>query len=219
MSHRVWIKVLSLGALLFAGTAHGQGFVQERGPRRPTTQEPDACETWLGDIQGNDPSARIVLELCARGGRVTGTFFWSSSVSGWDRRAVEGEWRDGGHTLAARDTAMLEAHPLHGWTLCTSDSYALRRVAADRLEGSYTSEQCRDHGRLSLTRRALPTRTAHRPVAAPPQLASFAPAARHKGARCSASPGMTGDGGAMLLVMGAVGAALAGRRGRQSGEA
>jgi len=219
MSHRVWIKVLSLGALLFAGTAHGQGIVQERGPRRPAAQEPDACETWLGDIQGNDPSARIVLELCARGGRVTGTFFWSSSVSGWDRRAVEGEWRDGGHTLAARDTAMLEAHPLHGWTLCTSDSYALRRVAADRLEGSYTSEQCRDHGRLSLTRRALPARTAHRPVAPPPQLASFAPAASHKGARCSATPGTTGDGGAMVLVMGAVCAALAGRRARQSGEA
>ena len=219
MSQRVWIKVLSLGALLFAGTAHGQGYVQERGPRRPAAQEPDACETWLGDIQGNDPSARIVLELCARGGRVTGTFFWSSSVSGWDRRAVEGEWRDGGHTLAARDTAMLEAHPLHGWTLCTSDSYALRRVAADRLEGSYTSAQCRDHGRLSLTRRALPARTAHRPVAAPPQLAAFAPAAQHKGARCSTSPGMTGDGGAMLLVMGAVCAALAARRGRQSGDA
>ena len=156
MTSRAGIRVLCFGFLLLGGSAEGQGFVQERGPRRANTTAPEACETWLGDIESNDPSARIVVELCTRAGRVSGSFFWSSAVSGWDRRALEGEWRDGGHTLAARDVAMLEAHPLHGWSLCASDSYTLRRVSSDRLEGSYTSAQCHDRGRLSLTRRALP---------------------------------------------------------------
>ncbi len=221
MSPHTWVKVLSLGSLLFAGSAQGQGFVRENGPRRPTDPAPNACETWLGDIEGNDPSARIVVELCARAGRVTGTFFWSSAVSGWDRRALEGEWRDGGHTLAARDTAMLEAHPLHGWTLCASDSYTLRRTGADRLEGVYTSAACRDRGRLSLTRRPLPPSPSHRPVAPPPQLAAFSPASHHAVARCSATPGVGGaeGGGFAAVALGAACAAMARRRARQSGEA
>lgn len=220
MSSRTTVQVLCFGLLLLGGSAEGQGFVQERGPRRPSSAPPEACETWLGDIESNDPSARIVVELCTRAGRVSGSFFWSSAVSGWDRRALEGEWRDGGHTLAARDVAMLEAHPVHGWSLCTSDSYTLRRVSSDRLEGSYTSTECRDRGRLSLTRRALPAVQAHRPAGPPPKLAAFSPAANHRVARCSVSAGaMSGEGSSWALTaFAAVCAAIARRRG-QSGEA
>jgi hypothetical protein len=193
MSAPVWLRTFSLGVLLLGPPAQGQGFVRLRGLRHPPDALPARCETWLGDIEGNDPSARIVVELCLRDGRVTGTFFWSSAISGWDRRALEGEWRDGGYTLTARDTAMLEAHPLHGWTLCTSDSYVLRRVSADRLEGVYSSSECRDQGRLSLTRRALPASPAPAPVSVPPHFGPLSPAAHLSAFHCSATPRLSRD--------------------------
>lgn len=218
---RVWFQALSLSLLLLSGAVNAQGIVAERGPRHPAAPAAETCETWEGDIRGNDPSARIVVELCTRGDRVRGTFLWSSSVSGWDRRALEGEWRDGASTLAARDTAMLDAHPLHGWTLCASDSYALRRVSADRLEGSYTSARCRDHGRLAINRRVpAPVPAAKVPSSRPrftavPTLASFRPSAHHGIARCSATPGMSTGSPSWMMVMALAGAmAFTRRRGR-----
>lgn len=191
MSQRVWSLALVVGALLVPGAASPQGFVQERGPRRAVTLEPsELCETWRGDIHGNDPSAVIVVELCTRGTHVRGSFFWSSAASGWDRRALEGEWRDGGSTLEARDTAMLESHPQHGWTLCAADAYSLRRVSADRLEGTYASDRCRDHGRLGMTRSVAAPVPAAKRVAPPPVTHAPSPAARHGAARCSATPGL-----------------------------
>ncbi len=223
MSPRVWIQAVSLVALTTSVAPPAAAFVQDRAPRgaRHATNVEETCETWHGDIEGNDPTARIVVELCTRGGRVRGTFFWSSGVSGWDRRAMEGEWREDGAVLAARDTAMLEAHPLHGWTLCTSDAYTLRRTSDDRLEGSYTSTRCHDRGRLAMTRHA-PERAAKKDAvskahAAAPSVPPLTAQGARTVARCSATPGMgTGRGGLALLL---AALAMACARRDQSGDA
>ncbi len=157
MTRRALISILALGIWSIESTAMAQGAVQELGPRHAIAAvEEEVCELWRGDIHGNDPSAEISVRLCARGTRVVGTFIWSSRESGYDRRAMEGEWRNDGALFVGRDSAMLESHPLNGWTLCTADAYSLRRVSADRLEGTYTSERCRDHGRLAMNRVPAP---------------------------------------------------------------
>jgi hypothetical protein len=184
--------------VLCAPTLSAQGFVREGAPRPSARTEETRCETWRGDIHGNDPSASIVVELCTEGTKVTGTFSWSSRESGRDRRALVGEWRNDGTLLVARDTAMLEAHPLNGWTLCTADAYTLRRISAERLEGYYHSERCHDRGNLAMTRLGAEPR----PLAAKISLASPPARAAHvqiplaivpgaHSARCSASPGMS----------------------------
>ncbi len=210
---------LSLATLIHAASSMAQGTVQDHGARHALALASDeACEVWRGDIHGNDPSAEITVRLCTRDGHVTGTFSWSSRESGWDRRALEGEWRDDGALLVARDTSMLEVHPLNGWTLCTADAYSLRRVSPDRLEGTYTSERCRDHGALAMTRVPAPVAKPSeapppRPVAAPLVNARVAHAVSHAGvANCSASPGATRAPGAWMLVVGGAMLALARRR-------
>lgn len=218
MTRRAPISILALGIWAIAGSALAQGAVQDVAPRHALEPVADeVCELWRGDIHGNDPSAEISVRLCTRDGRVTGTFAWSSRESGSDRRAIEGEWRNGGALFVGRDAAMLEAHPLHGWTLCTADAYSLRRVSPDRLEGTYTSERCRDHGQLAMTR--VPTPAAKpdaTPLAVAPAPATAARAARVSfhttAARCSATPGVPSTPGAWVFALGAVLAAVSRRR-------
>jgi hypothetical protein len=194
-----------------------QGAVQEQAARRlltPVSEE--RCEVWRGDIRGNDPTAEITVRLCTREGRVTGTFSWSSRESGWDHRALVGEWRDDASLLVARDTAMIEAHPLHGWTLCTADAYSLRRTSPDRLEGTYSSARCHDHGRLSMTRVAVaPSKPEGDAAPTPrtvdaPRLARIA--VRTHTARCSAAPGLPGASSAWAMVLGGAMLVMARRR-------
>jgi hypothetical protein len=218
MTRRAPISILALGLWASATTAMAQSAVQDIAPRHILS--PDAeevCELWRGDIHGNDPSAAISVRLCTREGHVTGTFSWSSRESGSDRRAIDGEWRDNGGLFVGRDVAMLEAHPLHGWTLCTADAYSLRRVSADRLEGTYTSARCRDHGELAMTRIAPPPskpETAPRVVVAPPAAAARVAhvSFRTSAARCSAAPGVATTPGAWVFVLGAALACVSRRR-------
>lgn len=145
---------LLAASLAVTSVASAQGFVQQRDPRRPPPlAAAGGCELWVGDIHGNDPSAEITVQICSDGDVVTGTFLWSSLESGWDRRTFEGRWGADRATLAARDTAMLEVHPLNGWRLCTADRYDLRRVSPTRLEGTYESASCHDHGNLAMNLR------------------------------------------------------------------
>jgi MYXO-CTERM domain-containing protein len=140
--------------LAVTSVASAQGFVQQRDPRRPPPlAAAGGCELWVGDIHGNDPSAEITVQLCSDGDAVTGTFLWSSLESGWDRRTLEGRWGADRATLTAHDTAMLEVHPLNGWRLCTADRYDLHRVSPTRLEGTYESASCHDHGNLAMNLR------------------------------------------------------------------
>lgn len=221
MTRCALISILALGFWSIAGSAMAQGAVQELAPRHTlaTAVDDEVCELWRGDIHGNDPSAEISVRLCTRGTRVVGAFSWSSHESGSDRRAIEGEWRNGGALFVGRDTAMLESHPLNGWTLCTADAYSLRRVSPDRLEGTYTSERCRDHGQLSMTRVATPpAKPAAEPrdEVVPPAVAahvSRVTVRAHTG-RCSASPGVSVRPGAWFFALGAaiVGASQRRRR-------
>lgn len=217
MQRRVWITALSLGTLLDAGALMAQGAVQEQGARRLLTPVPEErCEVWRGDIRGNDPTAEITVRLCTREGHVTGTFSWSSRESGWDHRALVGEWRDDASLLVARDTAMIEAHPLHGWTLCTADAYSLRRTSPDRLEGTYSSARCHDHGRLSMTRVAVTSSKPDGERLPTPRVVEAPRAARTlvraRTARCSAVPGMPGASCAWVLAAGAAMLVTARRR-------
>ncbi len=218
MTRRAPISILALGIWAIAGSAFAQGAVQDVAPRRALAPVADeVCETWRGDIHGNDPSAEITVRLCTLDGHVTGTFAWSSHESGSDRRSIEGDWRNDGALFVGRDTAMLEAHPLHGWTLCTADAYSLRRVSPDRLEGTYTSERCRDHGQLAMT--LVPTPAAKPDAAPPARIAPPATAARAARvsfhtteARCSATPGVPSTPGAWVFALGAVLACVSLRR-------
>lgn len=216
------LRVLTLVGvgLLGGATASAQGIVQEREHRPPPMAEAEGCTLWRGDIHGNDPSAEITVRLCTRGDRVTGSFVWSSLESGWNHRTLEGEWRDGQTLLVARDTAMVESHPLHGWTLCTADSYVLRVVGEGRLEGSYASERCHDHGRLTMTQREAPPAPAAAQAKPSPATQGptvlphyeLTPGARHAIARCSARPGSVGSNGVWGALAGIVGLALVSRR-------
>jgi hypothetical protein len=100
------------------------------------------CERWLGGSSGNDPSVRLNLVLCEKGGRASGHVQWSSLVSGWSVREVTGiAGRDG---ALLRDVTIVEQRPEPGWRFCTVDRWALRREG-ERLVGTYDSEACADH--------------------------------------------------------------------------
>jgi hypothetical protein len=87
--------------------------------------------------------------LCQEGENVTGEMQWSSLVSGWSVRPVEGSWN--GDTLVMRDLRLSENRPQPGWMFCTVDRWELRRTG-NRLEGTYDSAACRDHATVWLER-------------------------------------------------------------------
>jgi hypothetical protein len=111
------------------------------------------CERWMGGSSGNDRSVRLVLKLCADGSKVTGQMQWSSLVSGWSVREIDGSWN--GDDLTMRDLRITESRPERGWQFCTVDRWNLRR-SGDRLDGTYDSAACRDHATVWLERIAEP---------------------------------------------------------------
>lgn len=196
---------LALAMSLWSASAVAQGTVRSSAPRPPLLEASAACEVWDGKASGNDPSVEVSLELCPRDDEVTGVVQWSSTTSGWNRRAVAG--RDDGAGLQLRDTRIIEEKPAPGWRFCVIDSYELRRTSPDVLEGTYRSEACKDQATVSLKRRAESTAgdssTASTAASggsserkAPPSATSTPPASN--GSRCSVSPG--GPGPASLLA-------------------
>jgi hypothetical protein len=208
--------VISTALFFIAETANAQGFVQERSSRHHASEAGNAtCEEWRGEIHGNDPTAEILVELCTDGSHVTGSFYWSSRESGWDRRVLQGEWHDNTF-LTARDTAMLESHPQRGWTLCTADGYNLRRVGENRLEGTYFSNSCHDHGDLVMVRRTSQTEVQTTVASKAVELSAQSPDVRTQktmgAARCSAVPGMYTQRWGWAGVLTCVALIIAGRR-------
>lgn len=108
------------------------------------------CTDWTGTASGNDPSVVVRLQLCGDGNAVSGSIQWSSRLSGWTRRAIEGT-RDANGRLALRDLGFLEDRPALGWRFCLVDHYDLS-PAGDALAGTYDSAACSDHASLDLRR-------------------------------------------------------------------
>lgn len=203
-----------------------QGAVRQTDPRRPAALvETAGCDLWEGDISGNDPTAEATMQLCTEGERVTGVFLWSSLVSGWDRRAFDGQWSDANRRLTLRDTQMLDLHPTHGWSLCMADRYDLRLTAPGRLEGTFTSAACHDRGVLRLSLRG---RTNTAPMPRPPANTALRIHAqpderttertRDQRWRCNASPGWArhGASGSVALILQCFMAFRSATRGRRS---
>lgn len=180
---------LTAALSLASGLADAQGTVQARDPRRPPPLERTArCEVWEGTIAGNDPTAQASMQVCAGEGlAVTGVFLWSSLQSGWDRRAFVGAWSADGASLTLRDTHMIESHPMNGWMLCTADRYELRRTVPTRLDGTYDSAGCSDHGRISLLLRGEGT-LAERPPTPAADVVPEPPRPARPRCRCDAGP-------------------------------
>lgn len=109
------------------------------------------CELWLGKISGNDSSVEVQLNLCpGEGMELSGVLQWSSTQSGWNRRAIKGAYKDGSKKVALLyDESFIESAPIGGWRFCLIDQYVLSR-GNGVLQGPYYSKQCKDRGSLVL---------------------------------------------------------------------
>ena len=121
--------------------------------RPPPLADQDGCEHYRGTSSGNDPSVRLDVLICPHedgtAGKVQGQVQWSSTLSGWNLRDIDGSWS--GDDLKLRDLAITEQKPESGFRFCTIDVYALKKAADGKLSGTYDSEACDDHATLELT--------------------------------------------------------------------
>lgn len=123
-------------------------------PRAPELVARPGCSLWTGTIHGNDPEARMDLELCrvAPGSpEVMGRVQLSSPRSGWSVREVEGAVEDDG-TLALHDFQFDVYQPELGWMFCLIDEYELRRTGPRGATGTYESKECSDRAKIKLRR-------------------------------------------------------------------
>ncbi len=137
--------------LFFAlALAHAQSVVTvaERPDPLPVA---NGCERWTGTATGgNDPSVLFDVVLCGDDA-VTGQVQWSSLVSGWNRRIVEGQWSADHSTLSLHDVSMADERPNPGWRFCTIDPYQLTAVSEGELSGWYAAPDCGDRADFSLS--------------------------------------------------------------------
>lgn len=179
---------------------------QAAAKRPPPLADQDGCEHYRGTSSGNDPSVRLDVLLCPHedgtAGKVQGQVQWSSTLSGWNLRDIDGSWSDG--KLELRDLAITEQKPESGYRFCTIDVYALSQGSDSKLSGTYDSVACEDHATLELTplepaKPASSTKTPEAPKQEPskPEPAkpepSKAPATKPKpdsagGCNCSVAP-------------------------------
>lgn len=121
--------------------------------RPPPLADQDGCEHYRGTSSGNDPSVRLDVLICPHedgtAGKVQGQVQWSSTLSGWNLRDIDGSWS--GDALKLRDLAITEQKPESGFRFCTIDVYALKQESDGKLSGTYDSEACDDHATLELT--------------------------------------------------------------------
>lgn len=112
----------------------------------------DNCRHYRGTCSGNDPSVRLDVILCPHSdggnGRVAGKLQWSSTLSGWNLRRIEGSWS--GSTLTFRDTKIIEEKPANGYYFCIIDPYVLEEDASGTLTGRYKSAACNDDASITL---------------------------------------------------------------------
>ncbi|MEZ4320308.1 MAG: hypothetical protein R3F61_22705 [Myxococcota bacterium] len=172
---------------------------QVQAPR--LTEHPEAlpeqagCDRYEGTASGNDPTVRLVVVLCEEGSAVTGQLQWSSLVSGWNVRDLEGG-RDG-DVYTMRDVAIVEEKAEPGWRFCKIDRYSLRREG-DAMQGDYRSLVCNDTAQIALARMGSAPAPHDGPVEATP----LEPPQRSSGL-CSVASTVPVGGG--LVLLGALG--------------
>jgi hypothetical protein len=109
----------------------------------------EMCRTFVGDLSGNDPSARAELELCNHGGQYEGTLKVRGE-SGYSEAHLEGHVVCDG-SLRLIDQGPLTAEPADGWAFCFDDVFHLRWDGrGQRLAGGFVSEECNDAGTVNL---------------------------------------------------------------------
>jgi hypothetical protein len=99
---------------------------------------------------GNDPSVQVEFSFCLnRNNEITGILQWSSTRSGWNKRAVNGNKKE--NTIILHDENFLENKPNRGWVFCLIDEYRFS-LSKNKMQGDYISNACRDKGRFSLSK-------------------------------------------------------------------
>jgi hypothetical protein len=105
------------------------------------------CESFEGGLSGNDPDAAATLVLCRSDDRLYGRLRVEGS-SGVSVGELIGEVGADGHVVLA-DTGPLVDEPRPGWMFCFDDVFDLTwDPLAQRLAGTYRSEQCDDTGTI-----------------------------------------------------------------------
>lgn len=119
---------------------------------RPKALKPtDNCELWVGTARGNDPSVKVEFSFCInRNKEVIGILQWSSTRSGWNKRAVNGYKKE--NEILLHDEKFLENKPNRGWVFCLIDEYRFS-INKSRIQGEYASNDCQDKGQFLLIRR------------------------------------------------------------------
>lgn len=116
------------------------------------------CDHYKGTSSGNDPSVTFDVVLCPHedktAGKVEGKVQWSSLLSGWNVRKVEGQWT--GDQLSMKDLEIIEERPEPGFRFCTIDPYTLSKTDDGGLEGTYDAEDCDDDATVTLAAVAAP---------------------------------------------------------------
>ncbi len=110
---------------------------------------------WYGKLRGNDPdvSATVSLEVDRDCRTVYGMLNWRSARSGQNDRVLKGSWDPKRRTLQAADVRLDQDAPAGGWRFCAIESYRLTLSPdGSRLDGAYTSKECRDEARVELAR-------------------------------------------------------------------
>jgi hypothetical protein len=104
---------------------------------------------WIGTLSGNDPHVNAELFLNCSDDRITGTFDWTSAMSGTNRRALRGFYEPTTGAVILKDDCLLSAMPVGNWRFCPVDRYELRLANnGQTLSGRYWSSACSDRGTL-----------------------------------------------------------------------
>lgn len=105
---------------------------------------------WSGTLSGNDPNVDATFELeQGPNGTISGTFEWSSDLSGSCTRHLSGTYDAGNGVYLLHDDDITDLN-IKG-RVCRIEAYVLT-LSGTRLEGTYTSASCHDQGRITLTR-------------------------------------------------------------------
>ena len=110
---------------------------------------------WHGQADGNASGVDTTLELTVAPDcvAVQGLLHWRSDVSGSNDRTVAGAWDPSRAALTLHDVAIVASQPASGWRFCLVDRYDLTlQAGGDALLGTYDSEACGDHARVTLAR-------------------------------------------------------------------
>lgn len=103
------------------------------------------CRSFEGGLSGNDPDAATTVVLCRSDERLYGRLR-VEGTSGVSVAELVGEVRPSGHVVLVDVDALVD-EPRPGWMFCFDDVFDLSwDPLAQRLSGTYRSEQCDDSG-------------------------------------------------------------------------